>query len=193
MKPEPPISRTVERIVLTGFMGAGKSTIGPILADRLGWRFFDADHELQSQTGTTIADIFTSLGEPAFRRMEAEVVAQLLARHEAILALGGGAVEAEDTRFLLATSANTCVVYLQAPLEILIDRCEQQTDAAVRPVLREREALRQRFHSRLPHYKSAHIIVPTEGFSPGIVADNVLRIMLEAAFAVPLSQKAMTT
>ena len=102
MQPEHPTPRPVERVVLIGFMGAGKSTLGPILADRLGWRFIDADLELESEAGTTIADLFNALGEPAFRQLEANIVARLLSRSNAVLALGGGAVEAETTRSLLS-------------------------------------------------------------------------------------------
>ncbi len=190
MQPEQPTSRPVERVVLVGFMGAGKSTLGPILAGRLGWRFLDADLELESKAGSTIAELFTTVGEPAFRRMEAEVVARLLGQPESVIALGGGAIETEATRLLLANSPATCVAFLRAPLEVLIDRCEQQPDAAVRPILRHRDAVRKRFHTRLPHYESAHITVDTEGLTPHTVADNLLRQMFEASYTIPLYQKA---
>jgi shikimate kinase len=193
MQPEHPTSRPVERVVLIGFMGAGKSTLGPLLADRLGWCFLDADLELESEAGATIADLFNTLGEPAFRQMEANAVARLLSRSDAIIALGGGAVESEGTRSLLQISPDTCVVFLRAPLEVLVDRCEHQSGAAERPVLRHREALSQRFRARLPHYESAHITVDTEGLTPHAVADNLLRQMLDASYALRLYQKAITT
>jgi shikimate kinase len=187
------VPRAVQRVVLIGFMGAGKSTLGPILAERLEWRFVDADRELESKTGTAIADLFTDLGEPAFRRMEAENVARLLARRETVIALGGGAIEAPATRSLLATLPYTCVVFLRAPLEVLVERCEQQPDAAERPVLRQREALRQRFLARLPHYESAHLAVDTVGLNPQAVADQLLQQMVELSYAISLDQKATTT
>jgi len=193
MQPEHPISRNVERIVLIGFMGAGKSTVGSILAERLGWRFIDADHALESESGATIAHLFSTLGESAFRRMEAQVVASLCAATATVVALGGGAIETESTRSLLANSSDTYVVFLQASLEVLIGRCEQQPDAAVRPVLRQREALQQRFHARLPHYQSAHLTLNTEGLDPATVADKLLHKMTESSYAIPLCQKAITT
>ncbi len=193
MKSEHAIPRNVERVVLIGFMGAGKSTVGPILAERLGWRFIDADRQLESDAGATIADLFSTLGEPRFRQMEAQVVAGLCATTATVLALGGGAIETESVRNLLFNSSNTYVVFLQAPLEVLIDRCEQQPDAAVRPILRQREALRQRFRSRIPHYRSAHLILDTEGLGPDSVADNLLHKMIDISFAVPLYQKAIAT
>jgi shikimate kinase len=193
MRPEHPSLRTVERIVLIGFMGAGKSTVGPILAERLGWRFADADRRLELEAGAKIADLFPTLGEPAFRRMEAEVAARLCAATSTVVALGGGALETEPTRILLRTCSNTCVVFLEAPLEVLVARCERQPNAAIRPVLRQREALEQRFHSRLPHYQSAHLTVSTDELDPGSVANKILEVMLERGYAIPLVQKAIAT
>jgi shikimate kinase len=193
MQPEHPIPQNVERIVLIGFMGAGKSTVGPILAERLGWHFLDADQVLESEAGVTIAHLFSTLGEPGFRRIEAEVVARLCATTATVVALGGGAIEVESTRSLLANSLGTYVVFLQASLDVLIDRCEQQPGASVRPVLHQRETLQQRFHSRLPHYRSAHLTLNTEGLDPHRVADSLLHQMHENANAIPLHQKAITT
>jgi len=193
MPPDHPIPRNVERIVLIGFMGAGKSTVGPILAERLRWRFRDADQELEAEAGATIAHLFSTLGEPAFRQTEAQIVARLCTANATVLALGGGAIETESTRSILFNSTKTCVVFLQAPLEVLIERCERQPDAAVRPVLRQREALRQRFEARLPHYQAAHLTLNTEGLDPHSVADQLLEKMVEASYAIPLEQKAITT
>jgi shikimate kinase len=193
MQSEHAIPRNVERIVLIGFMGAGKSTVGPILAERLGWRFLDADRELESEAGATIADLFSTLGEPGFRRMEAQVVARLCAATATVLALGGGAIEAESTRTLLANSSDTYVVFLQASLEVLMQRCEQQPNAAIRPILRQQDALQKRFHSRLPHYRSAHLTLNTEGLDPRTVADRLLHHISEISCAIPLYQKAITT
>jgi shikimate kinase len=193
MQSEHAIPRNVERIVLIGFMGAGKSTVGPILAERLGWRFLDADRELEFEAGVTIADLFSTLGEPGFRRKEAQVVARLCATTATVLALGGGAIETESTRTLLANSTDTYVIFLEASLEVLMERCEQQLHAAVRPILRQPEALQQRFHSRLPHYRSAHLTMNTEGLDPHAVADRLLRHMRETSNTLPLYQKATTT
>jgi len=163
------------------------------LAERLGWHFADADHELESEAGATIAHLFSTLGEPAFRRMEAQVVARLCTTTATVVALGGGAIETESTRSLLSNSLDTYVVFLQAPLEILLDRCERQPDAAVRPVLRQREALQQRFHARLPHYQSAHLTLDTEGLDPDSVVETLLRKLVRASDTISLSQKAITT
>ena len=161
------------RIVLIGFMGAGKSTVGPLLARRMGWQFLDADHVLEQKTELSISEIFARHGEPRFRQMEAEVLTGLCEEHRIVIALGGGAIETEGVRSLLAKSSDTCVIFLEAPLDLLVARCEQQPDAAVRPVLRDRDTLRHRFASRLPHYRSAHITVATDGLAPEAVADRI--------------------
>jgi shikimate kinase len=190
MQPDHAIPQVPLRIVLTGFMGAGKSTAGPILAERLGWRFVDADDYLRNRTGATIADLFFNLGETAFRQMEAEAFAELHRERDLVLALGGGAIESESIRSLLQQSNNTCVVFLSAPLDVLIKRCDQQPDAAIRPVLRQREALGQRFHSRLPHYQRAHITVHTQDLHPDEVVDRILLQLAENFPATPWNLKA---
>jgi shikimate kinase len=192
MQPNKTIPDAPVRIVLIGFMGAGKSTTGSILAKRLGWHFVDADQQLEQRTGSTVAALFSNLGETEFRRIEAEVVAELHREHELVLALGGGAVEAESTRRLLAESSETCVIFLKAPLEVLIDRCEQQPDAAIRPVLNQRAALHERFHSRQQYYETAHITIETHGVSPSAVVDLILDKLQASSFALPLWMKAGT-
>lgn len=164
----------ISRIVLVGFMGAGKSTVGALLAQRLQWRFLDADTVLEERSNATIADIFTRHGEPAFRTLEAKVIGDLLQQHHLVLAVGGGAVETEATRKALLSAPETCVVFLEAPLEVMIARCEQQPGAAVRPILQDRERLLNRFETRLPHYRKAHLVVETASLTP---ADTVQAII----------------
>jgi shikimate kinase len=180
------------RIVLIGFMGAGKSTVGPLLAKRLGWRFLDADQALEARFGTTIGEIFHSRGEAVFRELETGVVSELMAESQIVLALGGGAVESEVTRSLLYEASTTYTVFLQAPLEVMVDRCERQPGAADRPVLSRRQLLNDRLISRLPHYRRAHLTVNTAGRSPIEVADHIHQI-LEGAYSSPVTQKAIVS
>jgi shikimate kinase len=156
----------ISRIVLVGFMGAGKSTVGALLARQLQWEFLDADHLLEAHSGASIAEIFAQHGESAFRRMEAALIDDLVLRQHMVLAVGGGAIETEAARDALLLTPETCVVFLEAPLDVMIARCEQQPDAAIRPVLKDREKLRHRFESRLPHYRSAHLVVDTAALTP---------------------------
>src|SRR3974390_739771 len=107
----------VRRIVLTGFMGSGKSTVGPLLAARLGWRFIDADDVIVSDAGMPIAEFFARHGESAFREREHATIARLARKDSLVLALGGGAIETEPTRKLLLNSPGTLLVHLDVKLD----------------------------------------------------------------------------
>lgn len=168
------LPRELRTILLTGFMGAGKSTVGALLARRLGWEFLDADAVVEARAGKTIATIFTEEGEAAFRALEAGAIRDHAQRERLVLALGGGALEAESTREFLASLNGTGVIFLDAPLEVLVARCLTQPHAAERPVLADREGLRRRFEARLPHYRGAHLVVSTNGLSPAQVVDEIL-------------------
>lgn len=171
------LPRTIRRIILTGFMGAGKSTIGALLAQRLGWNFLDIDTVIESRAGKTVAEIFARQGEAAFRALEAEAIREQSRRENLVLALGGGAVETESTRELLATLGQTCVVFLDAPLEILVARCLAQPSAAERPVLADREGLLRRFEVRLPYYRGAHLTIATAALTPQAVVTCILETL----------------
>lgn len=176
-------SQSIRRIVLTGFMGAGKSTIGPLLAKQLNWDFVDTDSVTESRAGKKVAQIFAQDGEAAFRALEAEAIRACCQRDGIVISLGGGAMETESTRKLLADIEEACVVFLDAPLDVLIARCEAQTNAEERPVLADREKLQRRFSSRLAYYKNAHITVATPELAPDEVVN---RILAEMPGIVPL-------
>ena len=92
------------RVVLVGPMGVGKSTVGVLLAERLGCRFRDTDEDIVAEQGRTVADIFVDEGEPVFRAVEKQAVRRALAEHDGVLALGGGSILDADTRALLANA-----------------------------------------------------------------------------------------
>jgi shikimate kinase len=166
------------RIVLTGFMGAGKTTVGALLAERLGWDFFDSDFLVEARAAMTVADIFEKRGEAAFRELEAEVVREAGepgSEEQFVLALGGGALEMAATRDLLASLTDTLVVFLDAPLETMIARCAAYEEGPVRPVLADRVRLAERWSQRLPWYRQAHLTVETSEVSPEAVVDRILQ------------------
>lgn len=168
------VSQSIRRIVLTGFMGAGKSTIGPLLAQRINWEFLDVDSVIEWGIGKKVAQIFAEDGEAAFRVIEAETIRDCCTQEGLVLALGGGALETESTRELLAGLEATCVVFLDAPLDVLVDRCLTQENAAERPVLADRERLFLRFSRRLVHYRTADTTIATSELSPDEVVDRIL-------------------
>ncbi len=167
------------RIVLLGFMGAGKSTAGPLLSSRLGWSFFDADDVLIQRTGHSIEELFIQHGESGFRELEAATVAHLLRQDHTVIALGGGAIESQCTRDLLEQMDDTCTVFLEAQLQTMIDRCDRST--TVRPLLKDRAGLAERYDRRLPHYRKATITVPTDGLTPEAIVETLLRRLAEPA------------
>lgn len=155
-----------KRIILIGFMGAGKSTLGPRLAQHLGWTFIDLDDEIVRAEQKSIAQIFDSIGEAHFRKLEQNALANILKLERVVLALGGGAIETEANRQLLHEDQGTLLLYLAAPLEVLIARCEQQQlerKAVRRPVLEKRAELMERFQRRRPLYELADWTIDTTG------------------------------
>ena len=147
------LPENVSRIVLTGFMGAGKTTVGRQLAAELCWEFLDLDTLIEQRTGLTVPQIFSDKGEAAFRRLESVALAVALGRKKIVLALGGGTPERLTNRLLLEQTPGTLTVYLHAPLEVLTARCLAQKGGAERPVLANKTELAQRFADRMPHYK----------------------------------------
>lgn len=164
------------RIVLTGFMGAGKSTVGRILAARLGWRFYDSDHLVAAGLGITVAEIFERHGEARFRELEAAAIMEALTRDRIVLALGGGAIETPSVREqIFAVDNGTLTVFLSAPLPELLLRCHHGEQAApVRPLLTAAEPPEERLKRRLPHYQCAHLIVDTSGIPATTVVEQLL-------------------
>jgi shikimate kinase len=165
------------RIVLTGFMGAGKSTVGRLLARRLGWPFRDIDAVLTAEHRLTVAEIFARHGEDHFRALEAEAIVRTLQEDGVVIALGGGAIETPAVRSIVFADAadprqQTLTIYLEAPLPELLARCSKP--GGERPLLAATESLEARLARRLPHYQRAHLTVRTSGSTPEAVVDSIL-------------------
>jgi shikimate kinase len=169
-----------DRIVLVGLRCSGKTTVGRAVAARLGWDFVDADEELVSRAGRTIADIFATDGEPAFRKLEKETLADLCRRTRVVIATGGGAVLDPDN--VRAMREGALVAHLDAPTDVLWKR--MQTDPATglqRPALTdldgrpEMEAVAQK---RAALYEAArHVRVDTEELDAEAAADAIVEAL----------------
>jgi shikimate kinase len=171
-KEQPAAKSRYQRIVLTGFMGSGKSTVGPLVAARLGWRFIDADDVIEAEAGIPIAQIFANHGEPHFREQERATIARLAATDAIVLALGGGAIETETTRTLLTSDERTLLVHLEVQLSTTLARCGGTEGS--RPVLADQANLARRYERRLPLYRTAHISIPVDRLTPDEVAETIV-------------------
>ncbi|MEV6194385.1 shikimate kinase [Streptomyces sp. NPDC051920] len=162
---------TAPRLVLVGPMGVGKSTVGALVAQRLGCAYRDTDDDIVAAEGRTVADIFVDEGEPAFRAIEKRAVRAALAEHDGVLALGGGSVLDADTRALLAGHQ---VVYLSMDVEEAVQRTGLN---AARPLLavNPRKQWRELMEARRHLYAEvARAVVATDGRTPDEVAQAVL-------------------
>jgi shikimate kinase len=155
-------------VVLVGFMGAGKTTVGHIMAERLGQPFVDSDVLIEQRQGREIRDIFRTEGEPYFRQLEHDTVAGLVRGPDAVIALGGGAVEDPRTRAVLR---NARVVYLRVSYDEALARVKSDE---FRPML-HRPDLDEVYQRRLSAYEDVSVLtVDTDGRRPDAVALEVL-------------------
>ena len=157
-------------IVLVGFMGAGKTTVGRILAERLGTDFVDVDEEIERESGSSIAELFASGGEDAFRALEVEAVLRALASGAGVVALGGGALTSAEVRSALSGAT---VVHLDvSPAEVR----RRVGDDAGRPLLAG--DLQTLFESRRPLYEeAADLRMSTDGRTPEEVASELATLV----------------
>ncbi|MEV5357174.1 shikimate kinase [Streptomyces sp. NPDC052693] len=160
-------------VVLVGPMGVGKSTVGRLLAERLGVAYRDTDDDIVAAQGRTIAEIFVDEGEAAFRAVEKAAVHKALAEHDGVLALGGGAILDADTRALLAGQR---VAYLSMDVEEAVKRTGLN---AARPLLavNPRKQWRELMEARRHLYEEvATVVVATDGRTP----EEVTQVALDA-------------
>lgn len=164
----------MQRIVLIGMPGSGKTTVGKSLARALAMPFIDADRELVERTGVSIATIFEIEGESGFRKREAALIAELLARDDLVLATGGGAILDAATRRLM--HENAVVIYLRATLDALLERTKKDS---ARPLLATgniKEKLSAMLLAREPLYvEAAHFTFDTGRQSPSRLAASIAR------------------
>lgn len=158
-------------IVLVGVPGAGKTTVGKLLAKDLGIDFFDSDQVIESRSGKSVSDIFTQDGEPAFRKLEHDVIVELLDSNNVVLALGGGSLGNDETR---AKVKDATTVWLVAGLAQAVDRVGMNRN---RPLLlgNVRGQLADLMAAREPFYKEvAAIAVDTSKLIPSEVVTEIV-------------------
>ena len=153
-------------IVLVGMMGAGKSSVGRRLAARLGIRFVDADAEIESAAGMTVAEIFAKHGEPDFRAGEKRVIARLLDNGPQVLATGGGSIMDQNTRDLIHIKGIS--VWLKADLDVLMKRTRRRNDRPLAEKIQDLLPLRE------PVYALSDIVVQSRDEPHDIIVDEII-------------------
>ncbi len=173
-------SGTPVRILLVGFMGAGKTSVGESLARALGWRFVDFDTALEAEVGLTVTEYFDEYGEARFREIEGRVARRLLLESEVVLASGGGwAAEADH---LQSVPLGTLTVWLRVSPEEAVRRT--LTEPGRRPLLGGPGAVekaRKLISERASFYSNAHVGVDTEGLSVEDVTLRVVSVLADEA------------
>ncbi len=161
----------MKNIVLTGFMGCGKTTVGQIVAKKMGCKFIDADSYVEDKAGMKISDIFARFGEDYFRELEAACIAELADIKNCVIATGGGAVLRPDNLRLLRK--NGIIIYLDAQLDTILKHTKG-SDA--RPLIngQSEQQVRERYLTRLPYYADCDCTVKVDGLSPLEIAIKVL-------------------
>ena len=181
----PPVVSPIENpksphLVLIGLSFSGKSTVGALVAARLGLPFVDTDVEIEHRAGMSVPRIFEEQGEPAFRALEREVVNEVVAGPTSVIATGGGVPVDEANRRALWNG--NLVVYLEAEAETVVQRLRRARAAASRPLLAGDDPLgrvRELKTRRESIYRQAHVTIRTDGSSRAAVAELVSREYLE--------------
>ncbi len=165
----------MKNIVLTGFMGTGKTEVGRELARIVGWKIIDVDDEIVKTQDMSINEIFSRFGEPAFRDMETEMIRNVSQNRNVIVSTGGGAVMRQENMDILREKG--VIVCLAATPETILRRTSSNSE---RPLLRVEDPLRrirELLESRRPFYRKADVTIDTEGKTPLLIAEEILEKM----------------
>jgi shikimate kinase len=169
--------RQTPGIYLIGFMASGKTTIGRLLASRLGWHFADIDEDIEASEHRTIRDIFDTLGEAAFRGLETEAIARrvraIACGRPAVIAVGGGAAAHPGNLELLEEHGVT--IWLSCPYHVVARRVAQNSH---RPLARDMRRFEALYHSRQQAYERAGFRIEIESDDPTVAVDAILNLPL---------------
>ncbi len=162
----------MKNIVLTGFMGTGKTEAGRILSQRLGYALVDADTEIEKEQGMAITEIFKQYGEPKFREIESDVIRRLSEMEDTVISTGGGAVLRQENMDNLRKKS--VIVCLTASPETILKRTSNNNDRPLLQVEDPLQKIKELLEFRKPYYEKADIMIDTEGKSPLQVAEEII-------------------
>jgi len=170
-------------LVLIGFMGTGKTSVGRLLAEQLRFEFLDTDELIQSRTGRTINDIFAQDGEPAFRELERQVVDELATRQQTVISTGGGLPTQPEN--LTKLKQHALVVCLWTAPEKIWERVKNQSHRPLLHAADPQQKIRDLLAARAPFYRQADVLVNTDQRSAREVAQQIAFQFKLAARAKP--------
>jgi len=166
------------RVVLLGFMAAGKSEVGRALAERLGWRFVDLDREIEREAGIPIPEIFRTVGEAGFREMEVRITPTVLESTEVVVAPGGGWIT--NAGLLRSLPPATLSVWLEVSPPEVLRRLARESGQTARPLLDAADPaqrIRELLEIREPLYREADLSIRTDGLPVRSVVDRLEQIL----------------
>ncbi|HUL42733.1 MAG TPA: shikimate kinase [Bacteroidota bacterium] len=170
-------------VYLTGFMGSGKSTIGPILGNTLGYRHIDIDQEIERAAGKKVAEIFSEFGEVYFRDAERKILREASGQTGCVISLGGGTIASRENFQIIKSTG--ILIYLRTDPEQIFRRMKYKAD---RPLLRSNEGtmlsereIRDRIShllaQREPYYAQADLVIQTDGRRVGLTVDEIVHAL----------------
>ncbi len=162
----------MKNIVLTGFMGTGKTEVGRLLARRLGYTFIDADSVIEEEQGIPITEIFKRFGEPYFRDIESAVIKRLSEMERAVISTGGGAVLRQENMDNLKKKG--IIICLMASPETIYERTKNDSSRPLLQVENPLQRIKELLEFRRPYYERADIMVNTDGKTPAQVVEEII-------------------
>ena len=162
-----------KNIVLIGFMGTGKTTVGKILAKKLGMNFVDVDELIEKTAGLKISAVFARFGEAYFRDIETEIIKSITKDSSQVIATGGGAVLRDEN--LNALKSNGVVFCLTASEELIFDRIKDNNERPLLQVENPKEKIRELLAKRMPRYMMADFIINTDGLTQEEVSEKIIK------------------
>lgn len=162
----------MKNIVLTGFMGTGKTAVGRELSNILGWKFIDIDDVIVKTQNLTISEIFNQHGEPAFRDIETEMIRETTKTNNIIISTGGGAILRQENMDLL--SRNGIIICLTARPETILNRTSKSSKRPLLNVDDPLKRIKDLMKHREPFYGKADLMIDTEAKTPRQVAEEIL-------------------